>query len=93
MHASSFYGHENSVKLLLQFGASNAIKNNYGNFPLNEAASDEIKDIILSMNNDKISSILKEAIENKVGFTITPLLSNKKIIGKRIIRSFEGKTV
>ena len=82
MHASSFYGHENSVKLLLQFGASNAIKNNYGNFPSSEAASDEIKDIILSMNNDKISSILKEAIENKVGFAITPLLLMEKLLEK-----------
>jgi len=44
---------------LLQFGASNAIKNNYGNFPSDEADNTKIKDIILSMNEDKISNVLE----------------------------------
>ena len=52
---ASFYGHENSVKLLLQFGASPKIKNKYGNFPADEAANDQIKNIILSLKDDIIS--------------------------------------
>ena len=85
MHASSFYGHENSVKLLLEFGASNSIKNSYNNYPSDEAANKTIKEIILSRNDEKISDMLKVAIDDGIGVCITPLISNDKIIAKRIL--------
>ena len=37
------------------------------------------------MNDDKINSILQQAIDNNIGCAITPLISNGKIIAKRIL--------
>lgn len=46
----------------MEFGSSNKIKNEYDNYPSDEAANKTIKEIILKMNEDKISNILLEAI-------------------------------
>ena len=44
------------------------------------------------MDEDKISVILKQAMEKKIGYSITPLISNNKIIAKRIVKFYsEGE--
>ena len=46
MHVAAFYGHKETVKILVAFGASNRIKNNYDNTPFDEAKTKKIKKIL-----------------------------------------------
>ncbi|CAF1460697.1 unnamed protein product [Rotaria sp. Silwood1] len=43
LHAASYHGHVEIVKLLLEAGADRTIQNKYNNLPFDEAKNDEIK--------------------------------------------------
>ena len=45
LHAASYYGHENVVRMLLEAGADRGVKNRFKCLPFDEAANDCIKDI------------------------------------------------
>ncbi|CAD8157790.1 unnamed protein product [Paramecium octaurelia] len=60
LHEASFYGQEDIIWLLMSYGANNNIKNTLGNFPLDEARTDQIKQRIISNSEDKILTIFKE---------------------------------
>ncbi|CAF3403490.1 unnamed protein product [Rotaria sp. Silwood1] len=45
LHAASFFGHANIVKLLLEIGANINTRNGHGLTPEQEATTEEIKDL------------------------------------------------
>ena len=51
LHAASYHGHRDIVKLLLEAGADRAIHNKFQCLPFDEAADDEIKDLFLRIPN------------------------------------------
>ena len=51
LHAASYHGHYEIVKLLLEAGADRAIRNKYNNLPFDEAKNDDIKNLFLRVPN------------------------------------------
>ena len=51
LHAASYYGHTEIVKLLLEKGASRSIMNIHKNSPYDEASKDEIKQLFIRPSN------------------------------------------
>ena len=89
LHGAAFYGQELVVKLLLTYGADPAIKNTWGNSPVDEAATDSIKQLFSDHKKDKIaqlaSSLISEGLASRVRFK----KHEGKIIGKKIIRNYQ----
>jgi len=54
LHVAAFYGHEETIKILVAFGASNKIKNNYDHTPSDEAKTEKIKEILKTAEQDNI---------------------------------------
>ena len=46
LHGAAYYGQINAVKVLLNYGAKTNIKNNFGHLPIDEAMTEEIKNIL-----------------------------------------------
>lgn len=59
MHAASFYGHGEIIKLLLYKGGNPNIKNSFGNYPVEEAYSTDISKIFNSYQDDLIGKLFK----------------------------------
>jgi len=58
LHVSSYYGHPDVVRYLIERGAVTITKNNFGNTPADEARTDEIKKVFTdSMNNPFVQAI------------------------------------
>ena len=89
LHGAAFYGQELVVKLLLTYGADPAIKNTWGNSPVDEAATDSIKQLFSDHKKDKIaqlaSSLISEGLASRVRF----IKHEGKVIGKKIIRNYQ----
>jgi hypothetical protein len=51
LHAASYYGHADIVRLLLETGADRAIPNKFKCLPFDEASTDEIKELFLRIPN------------------------------------------
>lgn len=43
MHSAAYYGYTNLIPLLFAYGIPTYIKNSNGNYPIEEACSDEIR--------------------------------------------------
>ena len=57
LHAASYHGHEDIIKLLISYGADINRKNNLGETPCDEAVTNRYKDIIISSQNDRILNL------------------------------------
>ena len=51
LHAASYYGHKDIVKLLLKAGADRAVPNKFNNLPYDEAKNNEIKHLFFRVPN------------------------------------------
>ena len=86
LHAASFYRQQPVVELLLRHGADPTITNKWGNFPADEASS-EIKQIILSYKEDRISQIVSSLVGKGLAFLVRLINHNGTIIAKEVLRN------
>lgn len=90
LHGAAYYGHESTVKILIENGCNPFIKNKFGNLAESEAYNDSIKTIITNSYNNQIlklyhSLYLKEKVSNFV--SIKDEISGKIICYKLICKS------
>ena len=52
LHAASYYGHANIVRILLQYGANTKIYNKYNKTPIQEASTGEIRTLFERTNDN-----------------------------------------
>jgi hypothetical protein len=84
LHAASFYGHIDIVKLLLEVGSFSNIKNDFQNTPTEEAMSEDIVTLINKYQNDKGYNFF---VKNRQYFSNIKLVfdSNNNFVGKRCL--------
>ena len=88
LHGAAYYGQKNVVKLLLNYGAKTNIKNNFGHLPIDEAMTDEIKNLLKESENDLISKLYQNLICKNIANKLIPIYLNKNIIAKKILCNF-----
>ena len=86
LHAASFYRQQPVVELLLRHGADPTITNKWGNFPADEAPS-EIKQIILSYKEDRISQIVSSLVGKDLAFLVRLINHKGTIVAKEVLRN------
>lgn len=86
LHAASFYRQQPVVELLLRHGADPTITNKWGNFPADEAPS-EIKQIILSYKEDRISQIVSSLVGKGLAFLVRLINHKGTIVAKEVLRN------
>ena len=98
LHAASFYGHKEIVRLLLEKGANRAILNKHGLFPFDEAKDPTVREIFLRVpNSNRLVSreghiewermdnrALQVAIEER--YTLKQLYDKKTTVGSSSTR-------
>jgi len=65
LHCAAYYGQTKVVKLLLSYGAKANIKNNFGNFPKDEAMTEEIKNLLKKRRRRSYIKIISNFIFQK----------------------------
>lgn len=58
LHAASFYGQSDIVKMLLEYGANPALKNRFGSTPAEEAHDEKIKNVFEKYKDDNLLKII-----------------------------------
>ncbi len=90
LHGASFFGHPDVVELLLQYGVDPAITNQWGNTAEEEAASDEIREIIRKSKDDKFTALARSLISKRLAHRIRLIKDMAgRVVGKEIIRNEE----
>ena len=87
LHAASFYRQQPVVELLLRHGADPTVTNKWGNSPADEANSREIKQIILSYKEDRISQIISLLVGKGLAFLARLIKCNGTVIAKEVLRN------
>ena len=85
LHGAAYYGQTDVVKLLLSYGAKTNIKNNFGHLPIDEAISEEIKNIIKEGEKDPILKLYQTLISKKIAKKLIPISSKENIVAKKIV--------
>ena len=85
LHGAAYYGQTNVVKLLLSYCAKTNIKNKLGNLPIEEAMTEEIKDILKEGEKDPILKLYQTLNSNSIAKKLIPISSNGNIIAKKIV--------
>lgn len=62
MHCAAYYGYDNIIPLLFAYGIPTDIKNSYGDYPIQEAERDEIKQMLGKMKVNHIYKLRKELL-------------------------------
>lgn len=89
LHGAAFYNQNDTIKLLLEYGAKTNIKNFEGNLPFNDANNLKIKEIILKYEKDTITCLLNKLTELNLGKRLVLVKYNNQIIGKKILRNIK----
>ena len=77
MHGAVFYGHKDIVQLLIANGANPKIKNKYNNEPIQETASEEIKEIINNSYNNQILNLYHKLYAKKLVSYFIPIYGDE----------------
>ena len=86
LHAACFYGQRPVVELLLRYGADATITNKWGFSPADEAASAEIKQVILSYKEDSISQIVSSLVGKGLASRVRLIKRNGIVVGREVLR-------
>lgn len=86
LHGASYYGHRLIVELLLCYDADATMKNKWGNTPADEAASDEIKEVIRKYKEDAISKVAGTFISKGLARRIQTIKHRGTVIGTEVVR-------
>ena len=90
LHGASFYGQRLIVGLLLRYGADTTIKNKWGNMPVNEAATDEIRQAIVEYKKDPISKLVSKLMSEKLASRVHLVHHKEKVVGREILRNHDA---
>ncbi|XP_063725473.1 uncharacterized protein LOC134853408 isoform X2 [Symsagittifera roscoffensis] len=71
LHAAAYYGHDLVCMLLISRGAKVAAKNRFGNTPVDEAKTDELKQKLLELKKGDIIASLTQSVQNVNAENIT----------------------
>ena len=72
LHEASFYGHHIIVELLLEYGADPTAKNKWGNTPVDEAGSDDVRELFSRYKDDAISKVVNSLMaQNQIKVKVT----------------------
>jgi len=85
LHGAAYYGQASVVKLLLSYGAKTNIKNNFDHLPIDEAMTDEIKNLIKESEKDPIFKLYQSLLSKNIATKLIPISLNGNIIAKKII--------
>ena len=85
LHGAAYYGQTNVVKLLLNYGAKTNIKNNFGHLAIDEAMTDEIKNLIKESEKDPIFKLFQILLAKNIAKKLIPISLNGNIIARKII--------
>lgn len=86
LHGAVYYGQTNVVKTLIVYGAHTNIKNGYGHLPIDEAMTEEIKDILKESEKDPIEKLFKSLIKKDLAISLIPIyLKGKNCCKKNIM--------
>jgi hypothetical protein len=85
LHGAAYYGQTEVVKLLLNYGAKTNIYNNYGNLPIDEAMTEEIKKILKESEKDPIVKLYQSLTSKNIATKLIPIYLNKKVVAKKIV--------
>ena len=85
LHGAAYYGQINAVKVLLNYGAKTNIKNSYGHLPIDEAMTEEIKNILKESGENKILNLCQSLLSKNIADKLIPIHKNGIVIGKKII--------
>ena len=85
LHGAAYYGQINVVKLLLSYGAKTNIKNNFGHLPIDEAMTDEIKNILKQGEDNPILKLYQTLLSKKIAKKLIPITFKENIIAKKIV--------
>ncbi len=84
LHGAAYYGQINVVKLLLNYGAKTNIKNKSNNLPIDEAYTEEIKNLLKENEQDPIVKLYNTLLTKNIANTLIPLTLKGNIIAKKI---------
>ena len=85
LHGAAYYGQTNVVKLLLNYGAKTNIKNNFNHLPIEEAMTDEIKNLIKESEKDPIFKLFQTLMSKNIAKKLIPISLNGTIVARKII--------
>ncbi|XP_078342151.1 uncharacterized protein LOC144627992 [Oculina patagonica] len=86
LHGAAYFGHTRIVRLLLQHGARGDIKNQWGNTPLDESATPEIRRLIQVASADSIFSLTAELRGKNLVWSVRLIEYQGEVIAKELIR-------
>ena len=84
LHGAAYYGQINVVKLLLNYGAKTNIKNKSNNLPIDEAYTEEIKNLLKESEQDPIVKLYNTLLTKNIANSLIPITSKGNIMAKKI---------
>lgn len=90
LHCASFYGQRLVVGLLLRYSADAMIVNKWGNTPVMEAATDEIKQAIVEYKKDPVSKLVSKLISDKLVSRVHLVHHKGSVVGREILRNYDA---
>ena len=85
LHGAAYYGQINAVKVLLGYGAKTNIKNNFGHLPIDEAMTEEIKNILKESGENKLLELYQSLLSKNIAYKLIPINYKGTDIGKKIM--------
>ena len=73
---------------MLNYGAKTNIKNNFDHLPIDEAMTDEIKNLIKESEKDPIIKLYQILMSKNIAKKLIPISINGNIIGRKILCKF-----
>ena len=73
LHGAAYYGQTNVVKLLLSYGAKTNIKNKFDHLPIDEAMTEEIKNLIKESEKDPIFKLYQSLLSKNIAEKLVPI--------------------
>ena len=85
LHGAVYYGQIEVVRLLLNYGAKTNIKNKYDHFPIDEAWTEEMKNLLKEHEQDPIVNLYNSLAIKNIAKSFVPITKNGTPIAKKII--------
>ena len=85
LHGAAYYGQTNVVNLLINYGAKTNIKNEYNHYPIDEAMTKEIKDLLKKSEEDPIINLYKSLLSKNIAKSLIPISYKGNIVSKKLI--------
>ena len=85
LHGAVYYGQTEVVRLLLNYGAKTNIKNKFNHFPIDEASTTEMQNILKENEKDPIVNLYNSLVTKNIAKSLIPITQKGNPIAKKII--------